>query len=293
MIRWIKWAIIGWSIIVVLSAVPAAAVTTLGDSVDAPSLNWATTAPGAAAWGAQTAVTHDGVDAAQSGTVTNGQSSWLETQVIGDNRVSFWWRVSSEPGYDFFTVSVDGVPQSGVASPISGEVGWTLVTLKVAGSVGATHTIRWEYAFHAVGAIPPNASAANPGASNSGWLDEVMVTPALDADGDGFFDTVDCDDKNPAIHPEATEIINDGKDQDCTGRDATAAVVESVDNPALTWTFAGNLPWDGQALTQAHDGIDAAQSSPIAAGQSSEIKTTVNVTLPNDLNQQWRLPTAT
>ncbi len=40
--------------------------------------------------------------------------------------------------------------------------------------------------------------------------------PLVDADGDGFDDTVDCDDGDPAINPDATELC-DGVDNDCDG----------------------------------------------------------------------------
>jgi hypothetical protein len=41
-----------------------------------------------------------------------------------------------------------------------------------------------------------------------------------DRDGDGFSQGSDCDDTNPAIHPGAAEVPDDGIDQDCDGADA-------------------------------------------------------------------------
>ena len=42
-----------------------------------------------------------------------------------------------------------------------------------------------------------------------------------DADGDGVRRPADCDDTNPAIRPGATDVPDDGIDQDCSGADAT------------------------------------------------------------------------
>jgi hypothetical protein len=41
-----------------------------------------------------------------------------------------------------------------------------------------------------------------------------------DGDGDGFSSAVDCNDANPAIHPGAVDIPENGVDEDCSGADA-------------------------------------------------------------------------
>jgi hypothetical protein len=42
----------------------------------------------------------------------------------------------------------------------------------------------------------------------------------IDGDGDGFSSAVDCNDANPAIHPGAVDVPENGVDEDCSGSDA-------------------------------------------------------------------------
>src|SRR4030095_6968582 len=99
-----------------------------GEAVDAPSLVWETY--GDALWTAQTAVTHDGLDAAQSGAFLNGAST-LHTYVTGPGTVTFWWKVSSETNIDTFRFYVGGT----ALAEITGSVGWAHRAFAVASGV--------------------------------------------------------------------------------------------------------------------------------------------------------------
>ena len=69
-------------------------VLTLGQSLNATQLVWTT--GGSRPWIGLTNASHDGVSAAQSGTVSlNGSQSWLETTVTGPGLVTFWRGIST------------------------------------------------------------------------------------------------------------------------------------------------------------------------------------------------------
>ena len=56
---------------------------------------------------------------------------------------------------------------------------------------------------------PGGTTTGTPGGSSGG-----TTTPPVDADSDGYDETVDCDDTDPLVNPGATEIC-DGIDNDC------------------------------------------------------------------------------
>ena len=143
-----------------LPDIGAVEVLPLGDAVDLPSLTWATT--GDVVWYGQTGVVLDSIDAAQSGGIGDNQSSHVETTVTGPARLTFRWRVSSEPEADYLQFFLDGA-ELPAAPKISGEVDWLTRTVTI--PPGA-HTARWSYV--------KNGSESS--GADAGWLDRILYT---------------------------------------------------------------------------------------------------------------------
>jgi len=149
---------------------------TLADALEAtsPGLIWTT--GGSANWLGQTAVSYDGVDAAQSGAIDHSQESWVQTTVVGPGTVSFWWKVSSESCCDHLRFYIDGNEQDG---RIAGEVDWQHQSIRVS---AGTHLLKWSY-------IKDGSVVRG---SDCGWLDQVFWTAGSvainDYDGDGTTD---------------------------------------------------------------------------------------------------------
>ena len=114
---------------------------------------------------------YHGGDAAQSFVIGDSQSGYMQTTVHGPGDLSFYWRVSSESGFDFLRYWADSVE----IGSISGEVDWQRVEY----SLGpGPHLIQWVYSKDA------GASAG----SDCGWVDDVQfggapatLAQALDA----------------------------------------------------------------------------------------------------------------
>lgn len=115
-------------------------------------------AGGDAPWFLQTLVSHDGVDAVESGPVTDKQNSIMETSIAGPCTISFWWKVSSEKDWDFLEFYIDGVLQD----KISGEMAWEQKNYPLDSE---THTLRWRYA---------KDNSFTEGL-DCGWVDELVV----------------------------------------------------------------------------------------------------------------------
>ena len=297
------------SAVATLTVVP---VLTLGEALDAPQLVWSS--GGNAPWTAQTAVTHDGMDAAQSGPISNSQETWMETSVVGPGPLSFWWRVSSESGYDYLEFYTNSVR----VTRIAGEVNWQQLNYTLG---GGTHVLRWRYM----------KDSTDSDGQDRGWVDQMTFTPpsgppvmvgqptnqtveaggtvtfAVTATGAlplayqwRFYGTNLPSQTNANLGLTAVTIDQAGPYSvvvtnplgSVTSSLATLTVVpvltlaEAVDAPQLTWSSGGNASWRGQTAVT-HDGVDAAQSGMITDSQETWMETTV--VGPGPLSFWWKV----
>ena len=116
---------------------------------------------GDANWFSQTNITNDGIDAAQSGNVSNNQYSCIDTNTTGAQKLQFDWRVSSEQGWDYLYFYIDG----NEVDKISGEVDWHTQTYNLPKVVSLT----WCY----------QKDRTISRGTDAGWLDKVvLISPA-------------------------------------------------------------------------------------------------------------------
>ena len=128
------------------------------EAVDYCDVTW--NSGGNGTWIGQNLVTHDAVDAGQSPEIGESQASWVEAQFTGPGEVSFWWKVSSEEGYDFLNLYVDGQ----IRRHISGNGDWQRVTVGFASGV---HTLTWSY----------DKDEIVTDFQDCGWLDQIEFAP--------------------------------------------------------------------------------------------------------------------
>lgn len=133
--------------------------TLLADALDTTNFVWSGSST---AWTTQSTITHDTIDAAQSGVISNGQETWMETIITGPGSGNFWWLVSSEANYDFLTFEIDGVQQAA----ISGTPTWAnrAFTLGV-----GSHVLRWRY----------SKDGSQSVGSDRGWVDQLTFIPGM------------------------------------------------------------------------------------------------------------------
>ena len=260
-------------------------------------------------WFRQTATTHDGVDAAQSGAVAHEEYSGMEFTVNGPAKLSFYWKVSSEEHYDYLVLAVDGR----VRAYITGEVDWAEVTEHLGPG------------YHDVDLYYLKDEDVVKG-SDAGWVDQIVITPTttppvitpetiqayqgvsfrhqLEATNAPSAYTADNLPAGLTLHGPTGLLYGaaaalgsypltiHATNSFGTSTETVTLVVgtlaeglaEVVDAPAQSLASAGDLPWTPQWL-YAHDREDAARSGAIADEQSSVM--TTQVTGPAKVTFYW------
>ena len=125
------------------------------------------TVGGTTGWVVDGARVHGGAMAAHSGAISDSQTSTMTatftTMVAAE--IAFWFYTSTESGFDYLEVWVDGARQGRWA----GSNAWTQTTVSLGGA--GAHTVEWRY--------------TKDGSVSSGddrvWIDDVVVRPGSPA----------------------------------------------------------------------------------------------------------------
>jgi hypothetical protein len=292
-----------------LTVISGAEARALRGALDSSNFVWTTSGP--IAWFAQTNVTHDGEDAAESGSINHSQMTTLQTTVTGPGTVAFWWKVSSEPSNDRLLFYVGASEKA----RMSGEIDWQWKTFPVS---SGNQVLKWTYS--------KNSSTTR--GLDRGWLDQVLFIPnnvptapivavppvstnveagsrvtftvaALGSPtlryqwqhngtnlansanaGIGGATTATLTLSNiPVARAGIYSVIISNNVGSVTNADAVLTVIpvltlaEALDLPTV-WTSSSSIPWAAQTNVT-HDGTDAARSGAIAHDKSTSVQTTV------------------
>ena len=107
-----------------------------------------------------------GEGAAQSGPIVGGEQSSFSAIVDGPTIVEFWWKVSSENGFDYLSVSVN----EEIREKISGETDWILQSVKLP---EGSNKLTWKY---------EKDDSISEGL-DTGWVDSIEVLPVTGSIG--------------------------------------------------------------------------------------------------------------
>ncbi|MCK4659552.1 MAG: carboxypeptidase regulatory-like domain-containing protein [Phycisphaerae bacterium] len=113
---------------------------------------------GDADWYASTEDAHGGARSAQAGDIGDYDTTWM-TRTVPAGELSFWYRVSSENGWDWFDFYIDGVRKIHA----SGQGSWALYTTTL---VGSSHELKWEY----------TKDTSMSYYSDTAWIDDLEIT---------------------------------------------------------------------------------------------------------------------
>ena len=279
-------------------------LVSLAAALDGAGLVWATNT--GSPWVGQQIVTHDGTDAARTGTNANNGSNMVQTVITGPGGLGFWWKVSSEPVNDKLIFTINGVEQA----RISGEVDWQQKSFTLG---SGSQTCRWVYLKNATGSAgqdrawvdkvffgpQPPSIAVQPADQNvdAGATTSFRVTPGGTppftyqwlyngvtlVNGGGLSGATSSNLTLTGIqltNAGSYRVIVNNAVGTVPSSMATLAVFTNLslalalDTTSLPWTTNGAATWIGNGAVT-HDGVDAARSPVLAHSASAWFQTTV------------------
>ncbi len=128
------------------------------DGFERDSLGANYTTGGDRTWITTMSSSHAGLYSARAGEIDDSQESWMTRSASGGD-VGFWYRVSSESGYDYFNFYVDDMREIHA----SGESGWTYYSTTLS---PGTYELKWEYT--------KDVNTSN--GSDTAWVDELEIS---------------------------------------------------------------------------------------------------------------------
>ncbi|HOP07923.1 MAG TPA: M14 family zinc carboxypeptidase [candidate division Zixibacteria bacterium] len=148
---------------------------------------------GSASWTINTSP-YEGSYCAKSGSISHSQSTTMSVTLNGleSGTISFYYKVSSESGYDYLTFYIDGVQKG----QWSGTAGWSQASYS---TTTGDHTFRWTY----------SKDGNTTSGSDCGWIDYIVFPPtSSDIDEDGIDNTADNCPEN--YNPNQEDADDDG-----------------------------------------------------------------------------------
>jgi hypothetical protein len=142
-----------------LTIIPSTTADSLAAAVNSSGLDWGT--PATSGWASQTTVTFDNESSVRSAAILDDGFSLLQTCITGPVTLRFMAKVSSEEGYDFLDLYVDGRLEYSA----TGNIEWEEVAIAIP---PGTHLVEWLY----------SKDSTDSAGLDAAFLDAVTLEPA-------------------------------------------------------------------------------------------------------------------
>ncbi len=168
---------------------------------------------GSANWTITSSGVYEGTYSAKSGNIGDEQETVLMVtmEVINDDEISFYRKVSSESSYDYLRFYIDGTQKA----EWEGEEAWGMETYAV---TAGEHTFKWVY----------EKDYSVSGGDDCGWIDYITF---------------------PAAMNDAMTVYAGPDGETCKGNDYTLSAV-GMNYESLAWSTSGTGTFDDNAILE-------------------------------------------